>query len=78
MKEYGCSRTTLSRRHRGVQSSRAEQYAEQYAEQQLLAPLEEAELIKYIGSLCERGLPPTRGMVRNFASEIAGKKAGSY
>ncbi|KAF1992797.1 hypothetical protein P154DRAFT_595223 [Amniculicola lignicola CBS 123094] len=36
----------------------------------------ERELLSYIDVLTCRGLPPTRQMIRNFASEIAGKQAG--
>ena len=32
-------------------------------------------LIKYINDLTERGLPPTNGMVKNFAATIAQKHA---
>ncbi|KAF1363826.1 hypothetical protein EJ07DRAFT_172717 [Lizonia empirigonia] len=34
------------------------------------------ELVKYIETLSKRGLPPTREMIRNFASEIARKPVG--
>ena len=44
----------------------------------LLNHRQEKELIKYINNLCTRGLPPTRALLRNFASEISGKEAGKY
>ncbi|KAF1936988.1 hypothetical protein EJ02DRAFT_386440, partial [Clathrospora elynae] len=49
---YGVSRTTLSRRHR-----------QQAINLQLLSPHQEAELVKYIVGLTERGPPPTREMI---------------
>jgi hypothetical protein len=39
--------------------------------QRKLNPRQEEELAKYIISLTERHLPPTRQMIANFASEIA-------
>jgi len=71
-KEYGVSRSTLSKRHRGVQGT----YAEKHENQRLLSSTQEAELVKYIDNLCTRGLPPSREMIRNFASEIAEREAG--
>jgi hypothetical protein len=66
-KRFGVSRATLSRRHQGVTQSRAA--AAQH--KQLLNPQQEAELVQYIERCTERGLPPTREMVRNFATAIA-------
>ena len=71
-KKYGCERSTLSRRHRGVQGT----YAAKTENERLLTFTQEKELIIYIDGLTGRGLPPTRQMIRNFASEIAGKEAG--
>lgn len=64
---FGVSRTTLSRRHRGIQGSQTEQYNDARA----LHPRQEAELLKYIKKLTKEGLPPTKPMIRNFASPIA-------
>ncbi len=72
LKKYGCDRNTLSRRHRGVQAP----IAQKLENQRLLNDTQEKELIRYIDSLCERGLPPSRQMIRNFASEISGREAG--
>jgi hypothetical protein len=66
-KQFGVDRTTLSRRHRGAQQT----VAAKHEEQQLLNPQQEAELVVYIERCTERGLPPTREMVRNFASAVA-------
>lgn len=61
------SRSTVSRRARGVTASRADGYQQQ----QKLAPEQESELAAYIEELTDRFLPPTRQMIQNFASEIA-------
>jgi hypothetical protein len=66
-KQFGVDRMTLSRRHRGAQQT----VAAKHKEQQLLNPQQEAELVVYIERCTERGLPPTREMVRNFASAVA-------
>ena len=71
-KKYGVNRTRLSKRHRGVQGSRADQYDNA----RLLNTTQETELIKYIEGLCVRGLPPSKQMIRNFAKEIARKAPG--
>ena len=43
---------------------------------QLLSNAQELQLIEYIKTLHNRGLPPTRAIISNFASEIAGKQVG--
>ena len=68
--QFGVSRTTLSRRHRGVQASSTTQYDDARA----LSPHQEAELLEYIKKLTLNGLPPTRPMIRNFASPVAGRE----
>ena len=70
--EFGVDRTTLSKRHRGVQGSREAQKEKERA----LNTTQASQLIKYIKMLSDRGLPPTHEMVRNFASEIAGERVG--
>jgi hypothetical protein len=70
--EYGCNRSTLSKRWRGVQGT----MAEKLENSRLLNDTQTKELLQYIEGLTARGLPPTREMIRNFASEIAGKQAG--
>jgi hypothetical protein len=72
-REYGCDRNTLSRRHRGVQGS----VQEKVEYERLLTLNQEKELIKYIDLLTTRNLPPTKGMIWNFAEEIAGKRPGN-
>jgi hypothetical protein len=64
---YGCSRSAVSRRWRGVLRPRADSVADSLA----LPPPQERELIEYITKLHFEGLAPTREMVRNFGTEIA-------
>lgn len=67
--KYGCSRSALSRRWRGVSRDKATNIGQQQA----LHLQQETELVEYICTLHERGLAPTREMIQNFASEIAGR-----
>ncbi|KAI1685847.1 Tc5 transposase DNA-binding domain containing protein [Pyrenophora tritici-repentis] len=66
-RKWSVSRATLSRRWRRVTGPRSNGYAQQQA----ISPQQELELVRYIKTLTERGLPPTREMVRNFSSEVA-------
>jgi hypothetical protein len=66
------SRSTLSKRVRGVQQSGSEYYDST----RLLNPTQEHVLIGHINHLTEVGLPPTPAMVRNFARDIGGKEPG--
>jgi hypothetical protein len=68
--KHGVGRSTLSRRKQGLSVLRDEKAIAQ----QLLTPTQEAELVEYIERLTERHLPPTRTMIKNFASEIARKE----
>jgi hypothetical protein len=70
--EYHCNRTTLARRHQGLASSRSTMAENQQA----LHPQQELELLRYIERLTGQGLPPTRPMIRRFASDIAKKELG--
>ena len=65
--KYGVVRSTLTRRHQGL--VRPAQVKN--SNQQKLTPEQEQELVQYIKGLTERHLPPTREMIRNFASTIA-------
>ena len=65
--KYQVNRSTLGRRWRGVTASREDGYLNQQA----LNQQQELELIQYITKLTERGLPPTREMIKNFARGIA-------
>jgi hypothetical protein len=64
---YNVNRVTSARRHQGLQASRAAKSSNQHK----LNPQQEDELVVYINELTERGLPPTREMIQNFASEVA-------
>jgi transposase len=66
-KRFGVDYTTLSRRHKGKTQS----HATASEQQQVLSPPQEQELVQYIERCTEQGLPPTREMVRNFASAVA-------
>jgi hypothetical protein len=65
--KHGVVRSTLTRKWRGETRSREEQAVAQ----QKLTPQQEAELVKYIEELTARRIPPTREMIRNFASAVA-------
>ena len=67
---YGCSRSAVSRRWRGVSRPRADSVADSL----VLPPPQERELIVYITKLHFEGLAPTREMVRNFGTEMAGRE----
>jgi hypothetical protein len=65
-KKYGVNCCTLARRHKGLH--------EVHGLRRLsLHPQHETELVRYIQTLTERRLPPTRVMVQCFASDLAGK-----
>jgi hypothetical protein len=71
-KKYGIERTKLSRRHRGIIGSKEEATEEK----RLLNKQQQKNLVQYVNTLSERGLPPTNAMVRNFARDICGKQPG--
>ncbi|KAI1676938.1 Tc5 transposase DNA-binding domain containing protein [Pyrenophora tritici-repentis] len=66
-KVFGVDRTTLSRRHKGLQVS----YEAKIANQQRLNPQQEDEVVGYIERATRDGLPPTRGILKNFGSAVA-------
>lgn len=68
--KHGVVRSTLTRRHMNMTRSRADRALEQRA----ISIKQELELVVYIKRLTERYLPPTRTMIKNFASEIAKKE----
>ena len=65
--KHNADSTTLSRRHQGLQASRTAKELTQSK----LHPQQEQELVDYIKLLTARRLPPTRTMIRNFASTMA-------
>lgn len=68
--QYGVVPSTLTRRHQGITQARAVTISTQ----RNLSHQQEAELLRYITRLTERGLPPTRLMIQGFASTIAKKQ----
>jgi hypothetical protein len=71
-KDYKVNRSTLSRRFRGVTTSKDLATANR----SLLSKTQQITLINYINKLCDQGLPPTCAMVRNFVEEIAKRRPG--
>ena len=69
-KKYGCDRSALSKRYRGIQGSKQAQYENQ----RILNDQQEKTLVKHIDDLCVRFIPPTRQMIRNFAQETVGRE----
>ena len=65
-KKYGINRCTLDRRHKGLTEAHGVKHLS-------LHPQHEIELVRYIQTLTERLLPPTREMMQRFASDLAGK-----
>jgi transposase-like protein len=66
-KKYGVVRSTLTRRHQALTTTRAASALNR----RKLHPDQERALVRYIEKLTERRIPPTRAMIQNFASEIA-------
>jgi len=67
--QFGVDRSTLARRHKGVQAHRETKDSNQ----QKFTQQQEEELVKYIEELTARHIPPTRDMIANFASAVAQK-----
>lgn len=65
-KKHGCVRSTLTRRHRGLNASRATKARRQ----RLLHPRDEVEVVQYIRGLTERHLMPTRQMIINIITPL--------
>lgn len=71
-KKYTVNRVMLARRHRGQTHPPKLVHLS-------LQPQHKTELIRYIQTLTERRTPPTRVMIRNFASSlIGGEVSGSW
>jgi hypothetical protein len=66
------SRSTLSRRHRGLQGS----IKGHAINLQLLGPQQEEELVKYTTGLKGRRLSPTKDMIQNFARAVVKNEVG--
>jgi hypothetical protein len=63
----GVWRSTLTRRHRATTLSNAGKSINQRE----LDDQQEQELVRYTGRLTRQGLPPTRDLIQNFASDVA-------
>ena len=68
--KHGVDRSTLSRVHRLNQVPRHVANDNQ----RKLSHQQEADPVKYIEELTARRIPPTRAMVRNFASSVASSR----
>jgi transposase len=68
---YGCSRSAVSRRIRGLTKSKKD--ANSFWHQCLTIEQEEV-LIHRINILTDRGMPPTSHIVKNLAQELRGKE----
>jgi len=73
-KKYGVVRSTLARRHQAITRTRADEGINR----RKLSPQQEKELISYIKRPTERGLPPTRAIIQNFAGSIARTSVSLY
>ena len=71
--KYGCDRTTLSKRIRGLTKSKKD--ANSFFHQCLTIEQEEV-LIARINHLTDRGMPPTSYIVKNLVEEIRGDCVG--
>lgn len=67
-KDEGASASTLSRRHRGVQSD----ITTKNLTQRTVSPQQEEELVQYITQLAGRHSEPTRAMIIEIVRELAG------
>jgi hypothetical protein len=70
---HGVWRSTMQRRMAGQIAPRAEHTTNT----RKLSPQQEDELVLYIESLTARTLPPTRGMIQNFASKVAHERVSA-
>jgi hypothetical protein len=66
-KRHGVWRSNLTRRHQAATISNASKSINQ----RKLDEQQEQELVRYITRLTRQGLPPTRTLIQNFASDVA-------
>lgn len=71
-RKYGVEHTTLARRHKGKTVSQSRSVENRSK----LSTKQEKTLVKYIQLLTERRLPPTRSMIKNYASYVAESDVG--
>ena len=72
-RKYKLVPSTLSRRHRGITTSRKEASSEHH---QNLTIAQEQLLLAHINRLTDRNLPPTAKIVQNIAEEMIGRSVG--
>ena len=72
-RKYELVPSTLSRRHRGITTSRKEASSEH---RQNLTIAQEQVLLAHINRLTDRNLPPTAKIVQNIAEEMIGRSVG--
>jgi hypothetical protein len=72
-RKYGCDRSALSRRMRGLTKSK--QDANSFWRQCLTNEQEELLIVR-INYLTDRSMPPTSQIVKNLAEEISGGRVG--
>jgi transposase-like protein len=72
-RKHRLSRSTLSRRWRGVTASKGQSVEDH----RFLNDNQEQELKNYIERLCERCLPPTPAIVSQIAAKLAEKEPRS-
>ena len=70
--EFHVSRSTLSKQFNASQQS----HKQKARNQCLLSTQQEKDLVRYINTLTENGLPPTPAIVRNFVYDIGRKWPG--
>ena len=64
---YGVQRTTLWRRHKGLNESHAVASSKH---RKNLTEVEEKELLRYINAMTDRQIPPTTQIIINLAEEL--------
>jgi transposase-like protein len=72
-REFNVKRETLSKRFRGVTTSRADSVSNT---KKKLSTAQEEVLVAHINKLSDRGLPPTPRMVQNLARELSKSSVG--
>jgi hypothetical protein len=70
--KHGVDCSTLGQRCKRLTGSQQDGYAQQ----EKLNPQQEEGLVDHIAVLMTHGLPPTRAMIQNFASNIAKQHVG--
>ena len=73
--EFGCNRSTLSKRHRGVTTSHENTIAIHHS---LLLKAQQNKLINYINRLSNKGIPPTILVVQLLAIDICKTRPKKY